>query len=92
MFSVVFSLALNSINKHHGSFAGILCTGIFGGALVPFIIGWLGDFIGLRYALFFLFLTLAYILSISFYAKPLIQNQTVGLTDLIKQFWKRNEE
>ena len=38
MFSVIFALALNSVDKHHGAFSGILCTGIFGGALIPFII------------------------------------------------------
>ena len=43
MFSVIFALALNSVDKHHGAFSGILCTGIFGGALIPFIIGGLGD-------------------------------------------------
>jgi len=84
MFSVIFSLALNSEEKHHGAFSGILCTGIFGGALVPFIIGWLGDQVGLRYAMMFLFITLGYILSISFFAKPLIQNETIRISDLIK--------
>src|SRR4029079_2204470 len=34
MWSVVFSLALNSVPQHHGSFSGILCTGIVGGAFV----------------------------------------------------------
>ena len=62
MFSVIFALALNSVDKHHGAFSGILCTGIFGGALIPFIIGGLGDLIGLRYSMFFLFITLGYIL------------------------------
>ena len=84
MFSIIFSLALNSVNKHHGSFSGILCTGIFGGALAPLIIGWIGDQIGLRSAMLFLFITLGYILSISFWAKPLINNKTVKITDLLK--------
>ena len=54
MYPIIFSLALNSIKEHHGSFSGILCTGIIGGAIVPLIIGWLGDHVGLRsgYALF----------------------------------------
>ena len=79
MFSVIFALALNSVDKHHGAFSGILCTGIFGGALIPFIIGGLGDLIGLRYSMFFLFITLGYILSISYWAKPLVKNETVSL-------------
>jgi fucose permease len=77
MYPVIFSLALNSIDEHHGSFAGIMVTGIIGGAIVPLIIGSLGDAMGLRPGMFFLYLTLGYILSIGFWAKPLITNQTV---------------
>jgi len=83
MWGIIFSLALNSEKMHHGSFSGILCSGIFGGALVPLIIGWLGDHIGLRMAMLFLFVTLGYILSIAFWAKPIINNKTVNLRELI---------
>ena len=76
MWSIIFSLALNSLEKHHGSFSGILCTAIIGGAIVPVIIGWLGDHFGLRNGMLFLFLTLGYIFSIGFWAKPLITNET----------------
>lgn len=76
MWSVIFSLALNSVKKHHGSFSGILCTGIVGGAIVPLIVGRLGDFFGLRFGMMFLYLTLGYILSIGFWSKPLITNVT----------------
>lgn len=37
MYSIVFSLALNSASQHHGSFAGILCSAIVGGAGGPMI-------------------------------------------------------
>jgi len=77
LWSVVFSLALNSVDKHHGSFSGILCTGIIGGAIVPLIVGFLGDLIGLRFGMLFLFITLGYIFSIGFWAKPLINNETI---------------
>jgi fucose permease len=77
MWSIIFSLALNSIESHHGSFSGILCTGIIGGALVPLIIGWLGDQLGLRTGMFFLYMTLGYILSIGIWARPLIANETI---------------
>ena len=78
MFSIIFSLALNSEEKHHGSFSGILCSGIFGGALIPLIIGWLGDMVGLKMGMLFLFITLGYILSIGFWAKPIIDNKTIS--------------
>jgi len=78
MWSIVFSLALNSLDKHHGTFSGILCTGIVGGAVVPFLIGYLGDHIGLQGGLCLLYAPLLYILSMSFWAKPLVTNKTIG--------------
>jgi fucose permease len=84
MFSVIFSLALNSVPRHHGAFSGILCTGILGGALVPLLVGVLGDRLGLRLALTVLFLTLGYILSISLWARPIIANETVTLRRLLR--------
>lgn len=85
MFSIIFSLALNSVAQHHGSFSGILCSGIFGGALVPLIIGSLGDAIGLRYALMFLYVTLAYILFLAYYAKPMINNKTISIKEMFNK-------
>jgi MFS transporter, FHS family, L-fucose permease len=79
MWPVIFSLALNSVDSHHGSFAGILCTGIIGGALVPLAVGWLGDAFGLRQGMLFLYLTLGYILSIGVWARPLIANETLAM-------------
>jgi fucose permease len=85
MWSVIVSLALNSVPAHHGTFSGILCTGIIGGAVVPLIIGGLSELVGLRYAMLFLFLVMGYILSIGFWAKPLVKNATVkNFKDLFK--------
>ena len=78
MWSVIFSLALNSLPNNHGAFSGILCSGIIGGAVVPLIVGILGDAIGLKGGMAFVFITLTYILSISFWAKPLIKNKTIS--------------
>src|SRR5512133_1646936 len=77
MYPIIFSLGLNSIPKHHGTFAGIMCTGIVGGAVVPFVIGGIAQQTGLRAAMFFIFITLGYIFSISIWAKPIIRNKTV---------------
>lgn len=79
MYPIIFSLALNSVEEHHGSFSGIIVTGIIGGAIVPLIIGWLGDSLGLRTGMLFLYLTMGYILSIGFWARPIITNKTVKL-------------
>lgn len=78
MWSVIFSLALNSVDKHHGSFAGILCTAIIGGAILPLLIGGLGDLIGLRFSLGLLVLTLGFVFSVGIWAKPLVKNKTLS--------------
>jgi FHS family L-fucose permease-like MFS transporter len=80
MYPIIFSLALNSVSEHHGSFSGILVTGIIGGAVLPLVIGWLGDRFGLRTGMLFLYLTMGYILSIGFWARPIISNKTIQLT------------
>lgn len=77
MWSIVFSLALNSLKNNHGAFSGILCSGILGGAIVPLLVGIIGDAVGLRGGMSFVFITLSYILSLSFWAKPLIKNKTI---------------
>jgi FHS family L-fucose permease-like MFS transporter len=74
MWPTLVSLALNSAPSHHGAFAGILCTGIMGGALVPLLIGRVGDAFGLRVGMTLLYLTFGFVLSVGFWAKPLINN------------------
>jgi fucose permease len=83
MWSIIFSLALNSVDRHHGSFSGILCTGIVGGAFVSLAVGWLGDRVGLRFGMLLLYATLGYILSIGFWAHPLIDNATISVKELL---------
>ncbi|MBO6828865.1 MULTISPECIES: MFS transporter [Flavobacteriaceae] len=79
MYSIIFSLALNSVKEHHGSLSGILCTGIAGGAVIPFIVGGLGELMSLKSGMFFLLVPLAFILTIGFWAKPLVNNKTIRL-------------
>jgi FHS family L-fucose permease-like MFS transporter len=77
MYPIIFSLALSSVDEHHGSFAGILVTGIIGGAIVQILIGGLGNLFGLRAGMMFLYITFGYMLAIGFWAKPLITNKTI---------------
>jgi len=84
MWSIVISLGLNSVANHHGTLAGILCTGIVGGAVVPALIGVLSDAVGLRAAMFLIYGTLAYLFSMGIWAKPLVNNAYVSLKDLFK--------
>jgi MFS transporter, FHS family, L-fucose permease len=85
MWPILVSLGLNSVSEHHGPFAGILSTGIMGGAVVPLIIGRLGDHFGLRTGVAFLYLTFGCVLTVGFWAKPLITNATVDLKKVITE-------
>ena len=77
MYSIIFSFGLNSVSRYHGAMSGILCTGILGGAVVPLLVGLLGDWFGLRIALLSVFVTLGYILSVCYWARPLVRNETI---------------
>jgi FHS family L-fucose permease-like MFS transporter len=79
LYSIIYSLALNSMEEHHGSFSGILITGIVGGAVVPFIIGWLSQLFELRFAMLFLLITFGYMFAIGIWARPIISNKTISL-------------
>jgi len=78
MWPTVISLALNSVPSHHGPFAGILCTGIMGGALWPLLIGRVGDLFGLRGGMLLLYVSFGVVLSVGFWARPLIRNAVLG--------------
>ena len=75
MWSIIISLALNSISKDHGAFSGILVSGIIGGAVFPLIIGIVADFAGLKVGITLLLIPLLFILSIGFWSSPLVNNK-----------------
>jgi MFS transporter, FHS family, L-fucose permease len=77
MYGIIFSLALNSVTRFHGSFAGILCTAIAGGAIFSLLIGKLKDLIGLQAGMMILYIPMAYVLSLSFWAKPIVRNAVI---------------
>jgi fucose permease len=76
MWPVIISLALNSVRELHGSFSGILCTGIAGGAVAPVVIGQIGDHLGLRAGMMFLYVTFGWVLGVGFWANPMVSNET----------------
>jgi fucose permease len=81
MWPIIFALALNSVEAHHGSMAGILCTGILGGGLLPPLIGRLGDVWGLRLGMLAILIPIGYIISIGFWAKPIVSNATLRTSE-----------
>ena len=43
LFTLIFSGTINSFDEHQGTISGLLCTAILGGALIPPIVGWVGE-------------------------------------------------
>ena len=85
MYGSIFSLGMNSLKSHHGSVSGIFCTGIIGGAVVPLLVGTIGNFTSLRIGMCFVYLTILFMLYIALTAKPLVNNKTISLTKLFKK-------
>lgn len=77
MWPVILSLAINSVKKHHEVLSGFMFTASVGGALGPVIVGSMGDLFGLGTSLHYLFLPLLVVLSVAFWAKPLVLNKTI---------------
>jgi len=50
----------------------------YGGAVLPALIGQMGDLVGLRAGMLLLYVALGWILSVGFWAKPLVSNATIG--------------
>jgi fucose permease len=78
MWPIIISLALNSVLEYQGALAGILCSGIMGGAIMPLIAGRIADSFGLRTGMCLLYLTFGWVFAVSLWAKPLITNQKFG--------------
>ena len=52
MFPTIFSLAIEGLGRHTGEGSGVVCMAIVGGAIVPVVMGFFADRIGLLYAFF----------------------------------------
>lgn len=85
MYGSVFSLGMNSLESHHGSVSGIFCTGIIGGAIVPSLVGALGDITSLRSGMYLVYITIFFMLYVASTAKPIVNNKTIKLSELFKK-------
>ena len=50
---------------------------------MPLLVGLLGDSLGLRTAMSVVYLTLGFIFSIAFWARPLVRNETMSFKALL---------
>ena len=51
LITLIISGTINSFTENHGTISGVLCTAILGGALVPPLVGWVGDSFGMHAAM-----------------------------------------
>ncbi len=77
MWPIIIALALNSVAEHHGPLSGIFCAAIAGGAVWPELIGGLADAAGLRRGMCLLYVSMGWVLAVSLWARPLVNNATV---------------
>ena len=84
-YSIVISMALNSATQHHGSFVVILSSACGVGAGWPMIVSTLADATSLRTGMLSILLFVGYITFIGFWARPLINNKTISLKELLKK-------
>jgi FHS family L-fucose permease-like MFS transporter len=62
MFPTIFTLSIDGLGEHTSQGSGILCMAIVGGALIPMLMGYFADTIGIRLAFFVPLLGYVYIL------------------------------
>lgn len=62
MFPTIFSMALHKLGKLTGQGSGVLCAAIVGGAIVPFLQGFLADRIGIQLSFYLPMACYAFIL------------------------------
>jgi FHS family L-fucose permease-like MFS transporter len=51
LFTLIFSGTINSFTENQGTISGLLCTACLGGAIMPPLVGLVGDHLGLRVAM-----------------------------------------
>jgi fucose permease len=69
LFTLIFSGTINSFDRNHGAISGLLCTACVGGAIIPPLVGLVGDHFGLRMAMLVPALCFAYIFGLSMLGK-----------------------
>jgi fucose permease len=69
LFTSIFSGAVQSFDKYHGTISGILCTAVVGGGLGGLLVGFIGDISDLRTAMIFNVLAFLYVFGLSVFGK-----------------------
>jgi fucose permease len=65
LFTLIFSGTINSFTENHGAISGLLCTACVGGAVVPPLVGLVGDHFGMAAAMMVPALCFAYVFGLA---------------------------
>jgi fucose permease len=65
LFTLIFSGTINSFTENHGAISGLLCTACVGGAVVPPLVGLVGDHFGMSAAMMVPALCFAYVFGLA---------------------------
>jgi fucose permease len=69
LITLIFSGTINSFTENHGTISGLLCTAIMGGALLPPLVGWVGDNFGMHAAMMVPTLSFAYVFALALFGR-----------------------
>jgi fucose permease len=69
LFTLIFSGTINSFTEDHGTISGLLCTAILGGAIVPPLVGWVGDHFGMQAAMLVPAAAFAYVFGLALWGR-----------------------
>ena len=71
VFSIIFSLAIQSRPDKANEISGLMITGVFGGAVIPFVMGLTSDMLGSQIgSVLIILLSAVYLLFCAFLVKP----------------------
>lgn len=65
LITLIISGTINTFEENRGTISGLLCTAIMGGALLPPVVGWVGDNSGMRAAMMVPALSFLYVFALA---------------------------
>jgi fucose permease len=68
-FTSIFSAAVNSFENNHGTISGILGTAIVGGAFIGWLVGAVGSFLNMQWAMVVNLIAFSYVFALSVWGK-----------------------
>ncbi|MCF6351839.1 MAG: MFS transporter [Cyclobacteriaceae bacterium] len=68
-FTAIFSATINSFKENHGTISGILGTAIVGGALIGWVVGAVGETLGLKWGMLINVLAFSYVFALAVWGK-----------------------